>query len=66
MREATGPGREPLPRAAHVLQSVIERAAHDHQSGDHTPDAKIFTLFEGTSEIQRLTIARAISGVRIR
>ena len=29
-------------------------------------DAKIFTIFEGTSEIQRLTIARAISGVRIR
>jgi alkylation response protein AidB-like acyl-CoA dehydrogenase len=29
-------------------------------------DAKIFTLFEGTSEIQRLTIARAVSGVRIR
>ena len=28
-------------------------------------DAKIFTLFEGTSEIQRLTIARAISGSRI-
>jgi alkylation response protein AidB-like acyl-CoA dehydrogenase len=28
-------------------------------------DAKIFTLFEGTSEIQRLTIARAISGVRM-
>jgi alkylation response protein AidB-like acyl-CoA dehydrogenase len=28
-------------------------------------DAKIFTLFEGTSEIQRLTIARAMSGVRI-
>ncbi|HEY7010230.1 MAG TPA: acyl-CoA dehydrogenase family protein [Jatrophihabitantaceae bacterium] len=28
-------------------------------------DAKIFTLFEGTSEIQRLTIARAISAVRI-
>ena len=29
-------------------------------------DAKIYTIFEGTSEIQRLTIARAISGVRIR
>jgi acyl-CoA dehydrogenase len=28
-------------------------------------DAKIFTIFEGTSEIQRLVIARAISGVRI-
>jgi alkylation response protein AidB-like acyl-CoA dehydrogenase len=29
-------------------------------------DAKIFTIFEGTSEIQRLAIARSISGVRIR
>ena len=29
-------------------------------------DAKIYTIFEGTSEIQRLVIARAISGLRIR
>jgi acyl-CoA dehydrogenase len=29
-------------------------------------DAKIFTIFEGTSEIQRLVISRAISGMRIR
>jgi acyl-CoA dehydrogenase len=28
-------------------------------------DAKIYTLFEGTSEIQRLVISRAISGVHI-
>ncbi|HEX8205942.1 MAG TPA: acyl-CoA dehydrogenase family protein, partial [Solirubrobacteraceae bacterium] len=28
-------------------------------------DAKIYTIFEGTSEIQRLVIARAISGVKI-
>jgi acyl-CoA dehydrogenase len=28
-------------------------------------DAKIFTIFEGTSEIQRVVIARAISGLRI-
>ena len=28
-------------------------------------DAKIYTIFEGTSEIQRLVIARAISGIRI-
>jgi alkylation response protein AidB-like acyl-CoA dehydrogenase len=28
-------------------------------------DAKIFTIFEGTSEIQRLVIARAISGMRV-
>ena len=29
-------------------------------------DAKIYTIFEGTSEIQRLVIARAISGIQIR
>jgi acyl-CoA dehydrogenase len=29
-------------------------------------DAKIYTIWEGTSEVQRLVIARAISGVRIR
>jgi len=28
-------------------------------------DAKIYTIFEGTSEIQRLIIARAISGIHI-
>ena len=28
-------------------------------------DSKIFTIFEGTSEIQQLIIARAISGIRI-
>ena len=29
-------------------------------------DAKIYTIFEGTSEIQRLVVARAISGVQVR
>jgi len=28
-------------------------------------DSKIYTIFEGTSEIQRLVISRAISGVRV-
>jgi acyl-CoA dehydrogenase len=28
-------------------------------------DSKIYTLFEGTSEIQRLVVARAISGMHI-
>ena len=29
-------------------------------------DAKIYTIFEGTSEIQRLVISRAISGMQLR
>jgi alkylation response protein AidB-like acyl-CoA dehydrogenase len=28
-------------------------------------DSKIYTLFEGTSEIQRLVVARAVSGLHI-
>ena len=29
-------------------------------------DAKIFTIFEGTSEIQRMLIGRAITGLDVR
>ncbi|MBJ7470942.1 MAG: hypothetical protein JHD16_06545, partial [Solirubrobacteraceae bacterium] len=29
-------------------------------------DSRIYEIFEGTSEIQRLVISRAISGYRIR
>ena len=29
-------------------------------------DAKIYDIFEGTAEIQRMVISRAISGVQIR
>jgi acyl-CoA dehydrogenase len=37
----------------------------DHPVERWHRDAKIFTIFEGTSEIQRLVIARAISGLHI-
>ena len=37
----------------------------DHPVEQWHRDAKIYTIFEGTSEIQRLIIARAISGLHI-
>ena len=40
----------------YVRETPVERWARD---------AKIFTIFEGTSEIQRLVVARAISGMHL-
>ena len=37
----------------------------DHPVERWHRDSKIYTIFEGTSEIQRLVIARAISGMHI-
>jgi alkylation response protein AidB-like acyl-CoA dehydrogenase len=33
---------------------------------DRQPGTDLYTIFEGASEIQRLVISRAISGMRIR
>ncbi|WP_433346187.1 acyl-CoA dehydrogenase family protein [Micromonospora sp. CA-111912] len=62
-------------KAGEVAVSVTEKAVQllggagflrDHPVERWYRDAKIYTIFEGTSEIQRLVISRAISGVHIR
>ncbi|HEY6892255.1 MAG TPA: acyl-CoA dehydrogenase family protein, partial [Solirubrobacter sp.] len=62
-------------KAGEVAVAVTDKAVQilggagyvsDHPVERWSRDAKIYTIFEGTSEIQRLVIARAISGVHIR
>ncbi|MEU4716248.1 acyl-CoA dehydrogenase family protein [Micromonospora purpureochromogenes] len=62
-------------KAGEVAVAVTDRAVQllggagflrDHPVERWYRDAKIYTIFEGTSEIQRLVISRAISGMQIR
>jgi alkylation response protein AidB-like acyl-CoA dehydrogenase len=62
-------------KAGEVAVAVTEKAVQllggagyvrDHPVERWYRDAKIYTIFEGTSEIQRLVVARAISGLHIR
>src|SRR3954452_15527403 len=61
-------------KAGEVALWVTERAMHILGGNGYTReypverwhrDAKIYTIFEGTSEIQRLVISRAISGHKV-
>ncbi|MBB2944298.1 acyl-CoA dehydrogenase [Actinoplanes lutulentus] len=72
---AAGEGSMSKLKAGEVAVAVTEKAVQilggagylrDHPVERMYRDAKIYTIFEGTSEIQRLVIARAISGVHIR
>ncbi|WP_268920423.1 acyl-CoA dehydrogenase family protein [Actinomadura soli] len=36
------------------------------KNAGHTLTSKIFTIFEGTSEIQRLVIGRTVTGLPVR
>ncbi|GAA3618241.1 alkylation response protein AidB-like acyl-CoA dehydrogenase [Lentzea atacamensis] len=51
-------------RAIHVLGGAGYTREHPVERMHR--DSKIFTIFEGTSEIQRLVVSRAISGMQIR
>jgi alkylation response protein AidB-like acyl-CoA dehydrogenase len=59
-----------------TLCAALERAAVPHPQGPIggrtgmpmtlPMSAKIFTIFEGTSEIQRMLIGRALTGLDVR
>ncbi len=56
--------------AVHVTEEAIQILGgagyvREHPVERWHRDSKIYTIFEGTSEIQRLIIARAISGIHI-
>jgi acyl-CoA dehydrogenase len=62
-------------KAGEVAVSVTDKAVQilggagflrEHPVERWYRDAKIYTIFEGTSEIQRLVVSRAISGIQIR
>lgn len=63
--------RETMTGAEHQRLPIRDKVAGHSDipalSGDTAPSAEqIYTVFEGTSEIKRLVISRAISGMRIR
>jgi acyl-CoA dehydrogenase len=55
-------------RAAEKAVQILGGAGYsrEHPVERMSRDAKVYTIFEGTSEIQRLVIARAISGASLR
>ncbi|GIH13344.1 acyl-CoA dehydrogenase family protein [Rugosimonospora africana] len=74
-RFEAGEGSMSKLKAGEVAVAVAEKAVQilggagylrEHPVERWYRDAKIYTIFEGTSEIQRLVVSRAISGMQIR
>jgi alkylation response protein AidB-like acyl-CoA dehydrogenase len=72
---SAGEGSMSKLKAGEVAVAVTEKAVQilggagflrEHPVERWYRDAKIYTIFEGTSEIQRLVVSRAISGMQIR
>lgn len=47
------------------MPELLLSGTEEHPSTPSGPGVVIYTIFEGTSEIQRLVIARSIAGLRI-
>ena len=57
--------------AVHVTEQAIQILGGNGYTREYPVerrhrDAKIFTIFEGTSEIQRMIIGRAVTGLDVR
>jgi acyl-CoA dehydrogenase len=72
---SAGEGSMSKLKAGEVAVAVTEKAVQilggagfvrEHPVQRWYRDSKIYTIFEGTSEIQRLVVARAISGAALR
>lgn len=51
--------------AACIVALYLVRGTEHHETDHENPGNLNHTIFEGTSEIQQVVIARAISGLRV-
>jgi alkylation response protein AidB-like acyl-CoA dehydrogenase len=53
-------------RTGHAESVLIPRPREGRSPAETAPTARIFTIFEGTSEIQRMLIGRTVTGLDVR
>ncbi len=61
-----GRGETAVRATEQAIQILENGSTHDSLVERWHRDAKIFTIFEGTSEIQRMLIGRAVTGLDVR